>query len=170
VAAAGITKDVESEPSLDEVRELAEQLRRETRSWYRELEGRGVDTIKLGRVATLVGAVTSTTQLLVDVLDGFHDDMQRIVAPDGDWQESITRNFEGRSNTNYVSVGLKAWLFDIRALQDALGTLLSAIVGTATECPWRSGSTKAIRSPTRSMLRCPVTAIGSPRSVTSARC
>lgn len=56
--------------------------------------------------------------------------MQRIVAPDGDWQESITRNFEGRSNTNYVSVGLKAWLFDIRALQDALGTLLSAIVGT----------------------------------------
>jgi hypothetical protein len=76
----------ECEPTLDSVRKLAEQFRDETQSWYRHLREKGVDRTKLGRVATLVAALTSSTQLLADVLEGFHHDMRRIVAPEGDWQ------------------------------------------------------------------------------------
>ena len=104
-------------------------MRDGTGGWYRELEVAGLDEIVLGRAAALAGSLTSTTYLFADVLEGAYKDLKGLTDRDTEWAERISRNVEGRSPVNHVSVALKAWLFDVRALHDALGDVLSMIVG-----------------------------------------
>jgi hypothetical protein len=116
---------------LDRARERATQLRAETLSWFWHLEKLGVDQVRLGRVATLENSLTAATHLLADVMDAAANDFGMIREPDFDWQTATQRDLDGRSAGSHMSVALKAWLFEIRAIHDALGDLLSSLVSEA---------------------------------------
>jgi hypothetical protein len=124
-----VTGDV----ALSAVRELASQLRSETSSWFRRLEESGADPIRLSRATNLAASLTSTTQLFADVLDRAHAELRTFKSDRAAWEDVVRQNFEGTSDVSYISVLLKAWLFDVRALQDALGNLLSSMVGTGNQ-------------------------------------
>jgi hypothetical protein len=116
---------VTHQPTLEEIASLADRLRQDTLNWYVHLEHQEQDLILLGKAATLAEDLTRSTHLFVDVLERAAEELRADEACDARMLERLYH----RSAMNHVSVVLKAWLFDVRALQDALGRVLSSIVG-----------------------------------------
>lgn len=113
---------------LDRARDVASTLRTETLNWYWHLEKLGADQVLLGRVANLENSLTAATHLLADVMDGAAKDFGMIRDPGFDWQAAAQADLDGRSASSHMSVALKAWLFELRAIHDALGNLLSSLI------------------------------------------
>jgi hypothetical protein len=120
---------VSRQPTLDGIASLADRLRQDTLNWFVHLEHQEQDLILLGKAATLAEDLTRSTHLFVDVLERAAEEQQHDHRADEARDARMLERLFHRSAMNHVSVVLKAWLFDVRASQDALGHVLSSIVG-----------------------------------------
>jgi hypothetical protein len=120
---------VTRQPTFDEIAGLADRVRQDTLNWFGHLERQEQDQILLGRAATLAEDLTRSTHLLVDVLERAAEALHDRGDDEAHDARALERFFHC-SAINHLSVVLKAWLFDVRASQDALGHILSSIVGT----------------------------------------